>query len=76
MISSKSSVQNIRSRNNIQRELTPRAYREDTDRKDQRWALLDGGSAPLLSGKDDLTVTDAVAAVIDEDKGTYKAPSM
>jgi hypothetical protein len=30
---------------------------------------------PPLSGNDDLTVAEAVAAAVDEDKGTCKAPS-
>jgi hypothetical protein len=51
-------------------------YREDASGKDQGWTLLDGGSVPLLSDKDDLTVTDVVAAVVStEDMGTCRAPS-
>jgi hypothetical protein len=30
---------------------------------------------PPLSGNDDLAVVEAVAMVVDEDKGTCKAPS-
>jgi hypothetical protein len=30
---------------------------------------------PLLSGKDDLTVADAAAAVVGKDKATFKARS-
>jgi hypothetical protein len=74
MISSKSGVQNTGSRNNIQQKLAPRAYQEDAGRKDQGWTLLDGGSAQLLSDKDDPAVTDAAAAAIGEDNGTYQDP--
>jgi hypothetical protein len=75
MISSKSEVQNAGSKNDIQRKLAPRAYREDAGRKDQGWVLLDGGSAPLLSIKDDPAVMDAAAVVVGKDKETYKARS-
>jgi hypothetical protein len=75
MISSKSEVQNTRSRNGIQQKLAPRAYREGADRNDQGWALLDRGSTPLLYDKDALTVVDAVAAAVGEDKRTCKASS-
>jgi hypothetical protein len=74
-ISLKFEVHITESRNGIQQKLAPRAYREDDGRKDQGRALLDGGSTPLLSNKDDPTVTDALAAVDCEDKGTFKAIS-
>jgi hypothetical protein len=54
---------------------TTRAYREDADWRDQQWAPLDGGSAPMLSDKDDPTVLDATTVVVGNDKGTYKPPS-
>jgi hypothetical protein len=75
MISSKSRAQNTRSRKGIQWELATCAYQEDTSRKDQGWALLDGGFMPLLFNKVDLAIADAAAASDGEDKGTCKAPS-
>jgi hypothetical protein len=75
MTSSKSGVQNTRSGNSIQKKLVPRADRDDAGRKDQGQALLDRGYMPLLSDKDDLTVVDAVAMAVGEEKGTCKTPS-
>jgi hypothetical protein len=72
MIPSKSGVQNTGTGNDIQWKLARREY---VSRKDQGWALLDGGSTPLLSDKGDSVVTDAAAMAVGEDKGTYKAPS-
>jgi hypothetical protein len=59
-------------RNGIHQKLAPHAYREDASKKDQGRALLDGGSAPPMSNKDDPTVVDAAAPVVGEGKGTYK----
>jgi hypothetical protein len=75
MISSKSGVQNVGSRNGIHGKLAPRAYQEDTGRKDQGWALLDRGSVPQLSDKDGPRVADVVATAVSQNKGTCKASS-
>jgi hypothetical protein len=41
--------------------LTPWAYREYVGRKDQGWALLDGGSSPPPSDEDGHIIMDAAA---------------
>jgi hypothetical protein len=54
--------------------LAPHTYRVDAKRKDQGWALLDGGSTPPSSDEDDPTAACTMAPAIGEDKGTCKAP--
>jgi hypothetical protein len=51
------------------------AYGEDTSRKDQGWALLDGGSTPLTSDYDDPTITDIMTPVVGKGEGTYRTLS-
>jgi hypothetical protein len=53
----------------------PHAYREDTGRKDQWWALLDEGFTPPVPVEDSPAIMDATAPAVGEDEGTYKTPS-
>jgi hypothetical protein len=63
----------VGSRNSIH--LVPHAYQEDTGRKDQAWALLDGGSTPPTSNDDDPTVVDTMTPVVGKGMGTYRTLS-
>jgi hypothetical protein len=53
----------------------PHTYREDTDRKDQGWALFDKGSTPPVPDKDGPVSTNTIAPTSDEDDGTYETLS-
>jgi hypothetical protein len=50
-------------------------YQEDAGRKDQGWALWDGGSSPPLSKEDGPVIMDAAASVVRRGKGTSKEPN-
>jgi hypothetical protein len=52
----------------------PCTYQEDTGKKDQGHALLNGGSAPSEPNKDGLTIMVAATLVVSEDCRTYKTP--
>jgi hypothetical protein len=71
---SKVGIQNAGRGNGLPRNSVPRTYRVDAGRNDEGQVLLDGGFAPPPSDEDDLAATGATAAVIGEDKGTYRAP--
>jgi hypothetical protein len=49
-------------------------YQVDARRKDQVWDILDGGSTPQTSDKDDPVAAGTTAPPIGEHKGTYRAP--
>jgi hypothetical protein len=66
---------NRRSGSSVNRWPTPYAYREDTDKKDQGWALLDEGSTPPVADEDGPTIMDATALAVDECSGAYKTLS-
>jgi hypothetical protein len=51
------------------------SYQEDTDKKDQGWAILDEGSTPSVPNEDNPTIMAATTLAISEDAGTYKIPS-
>jgi hypothetical protein len=51
------------------------AYREDTSKKDQGWALLDEGSEPPVPDEDGSAITDAIAPAAGKGGETYKTPS-
>jgi hypothetical protein len=72
MFPSKPGFQNNRSRNGTPWELIPCAYCEDAGRKDQGWALLDGGSSPPLFDEDGHVIMDAAALTNRRGKGAYK----
>jgi hypothetical protein len=63
------------SKNCIHWEYAPHAYREDTDKKDKGWALLDEDSAPLMHIEDDPAFIGAIAPAVGEGNGTYKTLS-
>jgi hypothetical protein len=54
----------------------PHTYRVVIRRKDQRWALFDGGSVPPPFDEDDPIAIDTTSPVIGKDKGTCKAQGM
>jgi hypothetical protein len=53
----------------------PYAYQEDTDKKNQRQALLDKVSVPSAPDEDGPAIMDATAPAGDQDDGTYEIPS-
>jgi hypothetical protein len=75
MFPSKPGFQNNRSRNGTPWELIPCAYCEDAGRKDQGWALLDGGSSPPLFDEDGHAIMDAAALTNRRGKGAYEEPN-
>jgi hypothetical protein len=65
---------NRRNENDVYRQTTPHAYREDTSKKNQGWAFLDGGSTPLEPDDNGPTTTAVATSAASEDNGTYKTP--
>jgi hypothetical protein len=49
--------------------------REETDKKDQGWALLDEDSTPTMPDEDNPAITDTTATTVVEGGGTYRTPS-
>jgi hypothetical protein len=59
----------------VNQQLIPYAYQEDTDKKNQRQALLDKVSVPPAPDEDGPAIMDATAPAGDQDDGTYEIPS-
>jgi hypothetical protein len=66
---------NNRSGSGINQQPMSYAYREDTGRKDQGWALFDKGSAPPVPDEDGPAIMDVAAPVASEDDRTYETSS-
>jgi hypothetical protein len=66
---------NMISGNGIKQQPRPYVYWEDTDKKDQGWALLDEGSMPLVPDENDPIITGTIAPLVGEDERTYKTLS-
>jgi hypothetical protein len=66
---------NRRSESGANQQKMSYAYQEDTDKKDQRWALLGEGSMPLAPDEDGPAIMDATTPVTDEGDRTYETLS-
>jgi hypothetical protein len=74
MLPSKPGIRNAGSGNGMPQNSAPHTHRIDAGRKDQGWALLDGGSAPPLSDENNPTAASTTAPAIDEDwRGVYQS---
>jgi hypothetical protein len=65
----------MRSGSGINQCTTPWTYQEDTDKKDQGWAFLDGGSTLLEPDEDGPSIMAVATSATGKDGGTYKTPS-